>query len=241
VFRVDRAKGPAWYAKYRLPDGRQVQKLIGPAWADRGRPAAGYFTKRAAEAWLHDVLAQARRGTLPGMRSGGATFAEAAAEWIRFIEQDRGRKPNTIRDYTAGLKAYLLPAFGDRELESITRPEIEAWRRTLPVSLSARTKNKLLIELHGIFRRAQVVYGLESNPLSLVEKHPLRSSGDIQVFSPEEIWALVRAASSELDARSSSLLRSHGCAWPSCWPCGGVTSTSPARSSACGRATALGI
>ncbi len=200
VFRVDRAKGPVWYAKYRLPDGRQVQRKIGPAWADRGRPAAGYFTRRTAEAWLHEVLAQARRGTLPGMRSGGATFAEAAAEWIRFIEQDRGRKPNTIRDYTAGLNAHLLPAFGERELESITRAEIEAWRRTLPVSLSARTKNKLLIELHGIFRRAEVVYGLEANPLSLVEKHPLRSSGDIQVFSPEEVWALVRAASSELDA-----------------------------------------
>jgi hypothetical protein len=29
------------------------------------------------------------------MRSGGATFAEAAAEWLRFIEQDRERKPST--------------------------------------------------------------------------------------------------------------------------------------------------
>ena len=33
-----------------------------------------------------------------------------------------------------------------------------------------------------------------------VEKHPQHSSGDIQVFSPEEVWALVRAASTELDA-----------------------------------------
>jgi integrase len=32
-----------------------------------------------------------------------------------------------------------------------------------------------------------------------VEKHPMRASGDIQVFSPEEIWALVRAAGSEQD------------------------------------------
>jgi hypothetical protein len=24
VFRVERARGPVWYAKYRLPDGRQV-------------------------------------------------------------------------------------------------------------------------------------------------------------------------------------------------------------------------
>jgi integrase len=200
VFRVDRERGPVWFAKYRLPDGKQVQKRIGPAWTARGRPAAGTFTKRTAESWLVDVLAQARKGTLPGMRSGGALFSEAAAEWLRFIAEDRRRKPNTLRDYNAGVKKYLLPAFGELELEAITRADIEAWRRTLPLNLSSRSENKLLIELHGIFRRAQVVYDLETNPLALVEKHPLQSSGDIQVFSPEEVWALVRAASSELDA-----------------------------------------
>jgi integrase len=65
--------------------------------------------------------------------------------------------------------------------------------------LSNRSKNKLLIQLHGIFRRAQRMYGLDANPLARVEKHPLRSSGDIQVLAPEEVWALVRAAGSALD------------------------------------------
>lgn len=55
-----------WRALYRLPDGRRVHKTIGPAWTQRGRPAAGTFTKRTAEAWLRDVLGEARRGTLPG-------------------------------------------------------------------------------------------------------------------------------------------------------------------------------
>jgi hypothetical protein len=31
VFRAERAHGAAWYAKYGLPDGWQVQKKIGPA------------------------------------------------------------------------------------------------------------------------------------------------------------------------------------------------------------------
>ena len=198
VFRVDRTRGPVWYAKYRLPDGRQVQKKIGPAWSERGRPPAGYFTKRTAEGWLQDLLGEARRGTLPGMRSGGATFADAAEEWLRFIAQDRERKPSTLRDYRSVLNAHLLPAFGDRPLESITVEEIEAWRASLS-GLSNRSKNKLLIQLHGIFRRAQRMYGLDANPLARVEKHPLRSSGDIQVLAPEEVWALVRAAASELD------------------------------------------
>jgi hypothetical protein len=38
--------GRRGYAKYRLPDGRQVQRKFGPAWTERGRPPAGWFTKR---------------------------------------------------------------------------------------------------------------------------------------------------------------------------------------------------
>lgn len=159
---------------------------------------SGYFTKRTAEVWLQDLLAQARKGTLPGIRSGGATFAEAAEEWLRFIAQDRERKPSTIRDYRSALNAHLLPAFGERQLESITVEEIEAWRPTL-TGLSNRTKNKLLIQLHGIFRRAQRIYGLDANPLTRIEKHPQHSSGNIEVLAPEEVWALVRTAASELE------------------------------------------
>ena len=33
-----------------------------------------------------------------------------------------------------------------------------------------------------------MVWGLQANPLARVEKHPMRASGDIQVFSPEEVW-----------------------------------------------------
>jgi hypothetical protein len=71
--------------KHRLPDGRQLKRKIGPAWCQRGRPPAGYCTKRTAEAWLRDLLDQARRRELPGQVLTGATFADAAAEFLRFI------------------------------------------------------------------------------------------------------------------------------------------------------------
>ena len=199
VFRVERKRGPVWFAKYRLPDGLQVQKKIGPAWSERGRPPAGYFTKRLAEDWLRQVLDDARRGTLVGVARSGVSFEEAAGEWLRFIEEDRERKPSTLNDYRSALRAHLLPAFRERPLEDITSEEIERWRRSL-TNLSNRSKNKLLIQLHGIFRRAMTVWGLPVNPLARVEKHPMRPTGDIQVFSPEEVWAIVRAAASEQDA-----------------------------------------
>ena len=198
VFRVERARGPLWYAKYRLPDGRQVQKKIGRAWSERGRPPAGYFTKRLAEDWLREVMDQARRGTLPGMVRTGATFADAAAEWLRYIEHDRGRKPSTLQGYRSTLNAHLLPTFGAVAVEEITTESIERWIAAFNGSI--RMRNKLLIQLHGILARAKKVYGLPTNAATDVEKFPQRRTGDIEVFSPEEIWALVRAAANPQDA-----------------------------------------
>ncbi len=195
---MDRKRGPQWYAKYRLPDGRQLQRRIGPAWTERGRPAAGYFTKRTAAGWLRDVLDEVRRGTLPGLVKTGVTFADAAAEWLRYVEHDRDRKPSTITGYKAILRSQLLPAFGEEPIESITTAMIESW--IAGVDRAPATRTKALVLMHGIFKRARKLYGLPTNPVADVERPPMRRSGDIDVFSPEEVLVLVRAAASEQDA-----------------------------------------
>ena len=184
--------------KYRLPDGRQAQKKLGPAWSERGRPPAGYFTKRTAEDALRGVLDEARRGTLPGMVRTGASFADAAAEWLRYVEQDRLRKPSTVATYRSLLRSRILPTFGELPLESITSAMVERWIAS--VDRTPATRTKLLAMMHGIFQRARKVWGLPVNPVDDVEKPPLGRSADIDVFSPEEVWALVRAAASEQDA-----------------------------------------
>ncbi len=131
VFRREGARGAVWYAKYRLPDGRQVQKKVGPAWTGKGRPADGHFTKRSAEAWLREVLREAEAGTLPGAVRTGATFADAAAEWLRYAEEDRACKPSTMQDYRNTVAHQFNPVFGDRRIEDITARDIERWRSTL--------------------------------------------------------------------------------------------------------------
>jgi integrase len=115
VFRVERKRGPQWYVKYRLPDGRQIKKRLGPAWRNRGRPPVGYFTKRTAEAALDEILAAARRGQLAGQVRTGVTFAEACEDFLRWVEHDRQRKRSTLDDYRSAVRAALGPGlrFGD--------------------------------------------------------------------------------------------------------------------------------
>lgn len=201
VFRVQGKRGPRWYAKYRLPDGRQVQKALGPAWTQRGRPADGYFTKRTAEAWLRDVLDQAHRGTLPGLVRTGATFGDAAAEWLRYVEQERGRKASTLADYRSVVRAHFLPAFGDEPLERITEDTIERWlaAQLREGELSRRSLQKMVVLLNGIFRRARKVWKLPQNPVADIERLPVSKRTDIEFYSPEEVHALVRASGEEQD------------------------------------------
>src|SRR4051794_36924444 len=101
VFCIDRVRAAQRYAKYRLPDRRQVQRRIGPAWTERAGPAHGYYTKRTAQAWLRDVVDRTHRGTIRGPVRAGATFADAAAEWLRYVEHDRARKPSTVAGHRA--------------------------------------------------------------------------------------------------------------------------------------------
>ena len=204
VFRVERKRGPVWYAKYRLLDGRQVQRKLGPAWTGRGRPAAGHFTKRLAEDWLRDTLDEARRGTLAEVVRTGATFADAAAEWLRYVEHDRDVKPSTLTDYRS-VAARLVEEFGSLAIEEVSARRVEEWRARLGAGrdrpLSNRTRNKSLTILGGIMERARKLYGLPSNPVRDVEK--LRERYDATSFafySPEEVHVLVRAAASEQDA-----------------------------------------
>ncbi|MCA1682855.1 MAG: site-specific integrase [Actinobacteria bacterium] len=198
VFRVERQRGPVWYAKYRLPDGRQVQKRLGPAWTGRGRPAAGYLTKRLAEDWLADTLGEARRGTLAGLVRTGATVADAAAEFLRYIEHDRARKPMTVKTYASIVRTHVLPAFGAMRLEDVTTDMVEEW--LAETELAPRSRMKAVMVLQGIFKRATRLHGLPVDPIANVERPSLGSTGGIRVFDPDEIWQLVGAAASEQDA-----------------------------------------
>jgi integrase len=202
VYVREGTRGKVWYAKYRLPDGRQVKKRIGPAWTGRGRPEASTFTKRTAEEWLGAVLAEARAGTLPGLVQTGVTFEAACVEYLHWLAEVRQRKASTLRDYRGIIRTHLEPFFGGVAVEDVTQDLVEAWAAQLGAGrpITNRTKIKVMTVLYGIMERARRTYRLPRNPVRDLEKPVQRRASDIEVFSPEEVLALVRAADSEQDA-----------------------------------------
>jgi hypothetical protein len=234
VFRVEGRRRPVWRAKYRMPDGRQVQRTIGPAWTARSRPPRGFYTRRTAEAWLRDILEQARLGTLSGMVRTGQTFAMVAEEYLAYLAHDRQRKPSTLRDARSVLRNHLLPTFGTHAVEDITVDDVERWARELKASsrLANATKTKVIVIFHGVMERARRSYRLPHNPVAGIEKPRSATKTTIDVFSPEEVHALVRAAACEVDAALFSLPPSRACAKASSSRCAGAMSSSQGPTSA---------
>jgi integrase len=226
VFLVDRKSGPQWYAKYRVPPGKQVQKRLGPAHLGRGRCPAGSYTERTARDALEAILTDARRGTLENAaRASGVTFADAAAEYVRFVRDVRKIDPTTIKGYVGVIDGYLLDEFGDMPVDAITPDCIDdykekllaGWRRergedgTLAwvlreQPLSNRTIVRHLVVLNGIFKRAKRKRWVSDNPASaeMVERPPVVYTGEFDTYTRDEVELLAAHAK---DAQDAAIIR----------------------------------
>jgi hypothetical protein len=81
----------------------------------------------------------------------------------------------------SAIAAHLLPAFGSLAVEDVSTEAIERW--IVGYEGSVRSRNKLLIEIHGILGRAKKVHALRENAAAEVEKFQAPRSGDIDVFT----------------------------------------------------------
>src|SRR3954453_18688801 len=207
VHRVKRKKGWVWYVKYRTPDPtspsgrRQVEKALGPEWPHDGPPPPGYFDRRTAQAALDAILTDARRGHVEVMRTG-VTFARLAEDWLVWGEHERGWKHSTLVDRRSCVRRHLVPAFGHLRIEQITTARVERWKSEFLIRTGQRRQAaKLVALMHSMYERAGVLYGLQRNPVAAVTKIKVNyDAARFDFYSPEEVWALVRAAANEQDA-----------------------------------------
>lgn len=151
----------------------------------------------AARRWRSDALRMIANG-VPLTQSHRVTFDMAVAEWLRYVENVKRVEPATIKDYKR-VAPLLVSHFGANTLvQRITPQTVEGFRDKLAQDgRSARTINRQLVILGGVFRRMKGKWSIDHNPAhgSVVErvKESKANGGLLLFYTPEEVQALVRA------------------------------------------------
>ena len=96
---IERDSGPVYYAKWRLGDGTQIKRRLGPAWLKRdrdgwkkrrGRVSASFLDERAAVVAMDRLIREhAARLAVPKPKQR-ITFADAATAWLRHLRHIEG-------------------------------------------------------------------------------------------------------------------------------------------------------
>ena len=134
------------------------------------------------------AVRRAMAATRPAPPADTVTFAEAAAEFLRYAAQVRQLDAKTLADYRGVIDGYLFAEFGDASIEAITPDVVDAYKEKLIAEgkLSNRTIVRHLTVLHGIFKRAKRVWRLQDNPASadLVERPKVDLHGRVRHLRP---------------------------------------------------------
>jgi integrase len=208
--------GPVWYARLRLPDGRQLHRRIGYAHEGKGRRPDGYLTERLAKEQLEELLVKARHGELPEQieqqhaeeaEARGPTFRQAADDYLHYVELVKRADWVTVKDYRGVIDGYLLGEFDDRPVSEITDGEINAYKERLLEEgrLSSRSVVRHLVVLSGIFKRAKV----DPNPAraEAVERPKPVYTGEYHAYEPEQVELLAAAALAAGERQDATLYR----------------------------------
>ena len=159
---------------------------------------------KAADACRTELDAKRSRGQrLPPTVE--VTFREAAEAWFTHGRNKRGRpwRASTRRDYRSALDRWLLPRLGDLQLAEVNDAHIEEFLAAAEAAgLADGTRQKLLTILHAIFVRARRrrEWGLSANPVDAVDSIAGAERAEFEIYSPDEVAALLRAAVSPADA-----------------------------------------
>lgn len=190
VIRREGVRGVVWSVKFRDAEGRQVKEALGPEREG--------WNRQKAERELGKRLDAVEKGMRKPQRR---TFGELLDEFDRVALPAKPRKRTTLIAYRSDIRVHLRPAFGDHDLERLSRsPElIEAYAADkLADGLSSKSVRNHLGLLGLIFKTARRWRWVSENPLELVELPPL-DQAETETITPEEVSRLLSAYEQKAD------------------------------------------
>lgn len=217
---VERAVGRGWLVREGEAGARPNGAMIGEWRVRIGRAPEGFLTPDAARERVPEVVAAWEREAEETERAAvrerdrPVTFAAVAEEWLRTRER-KGCKPSTLRDYRATLaeNGRIMRAFGVCPVGDVTRGDVRALLDGMEAEgLTARSVNKARQMLATVFDLAREPAecgrdGLRTvggfgvamdDPVPRDSKRRQDQPRRLEVYTPEEIAALARAAKAGL-------------------------------------------
>jgi len=160
----------------RSPDGRERSRT--------------FRTRKAAETYERELLAQRDRGGWVDPRAGRITLADWVAEWSTTLVNLR---PSSRRIYLDNLRLHVLPELGAVQLNKLDKAMLRAWRARLS---AGRLKPATVHQVHRALRRAlgAAVENdiLVRNPLDGI-KPPRVEAQEMRFLAPGEVAQLSAA------------------------------------------------
>jgi len=186
LYAQERANGQeVWYGRWYLGE-RRVNRRLG---LKHRRGTCNGLSRSQAEAELRRRMVRER----PPAAGASVSFASAAELMLRDLKALE-RKPTTLDNYRAILRAHLLPAFGDLAVGQVKKRDIEAFMAALTeAGKAARTRSGIFKLLSQVFTFAQRHDWCEQNPCRSVRRPRVRECSEIRFLNQGELDALIAA------------------------------------------------
>ena len=215
--------------RFRTDDSapwRMKKQRLGLAWLEaddnggwrkrRGRCRDGWLDERAANLAAEEAMAnhfETIRDAEERARvehEQELTVRALAQEWLLWLQQVRGAKPATVRDYATLLRepgttykrgkgasrGRIMEAFGDMPSAAVTTRDVSRFLRSLDLEgLKPRNVNKYRQVLQAMFTYAcrSDTFELPSNPVERTDKRRELQPAALDYYEVEEVEALARA------------------------------------------------
>ncbi len=180
-----RLVGRSWVGSWYGPDGRRIQRKVGPARTPGERDG---LTKAQAEKRLREL-----RASVSPPLNERATIADAGTELKRRLEV-RGRKKSHRLTVASDLRNHIEPFFGEQELSRIEPRDIERYIAAKLRTLAPKTVRNHLNTMHSLFEIGQRLGWCVGNPVKLADRPVIKQTETrIKFLDQRELEQLLAA------------------------------------------------
>jgi integrase len=183
-----RVVGRSWIASWYGPDGRRVQRKVGPARSDA---RADGLTKAQAERVLRRMREiESPRSAPDGQR---VTMEEAGKELCQRLEL-KGRRKSHRLTVASDLCNHIAPFFAGKTLDRVRPEDIERYVAAKRRTLAIKTIRNHVNTMYSIFDLGLRKGWCQSNPVKLADRPTLKKTETrIQFLDQPELEQLLAA------------------------------------------------